>query len=280
MKTIPLFILLFFFVNFTFSQNVICSAQDKEAFKIKIIEIEALQKSNSGATMAAIGKTFLGIPYVSKTLEIGETEALVINLQGLDCTTFVENVMAFSLLLKNNKKSFDDFTETLETIRYKNGVIDGYSSRLHYFSEWITNNQFKGLITNITAEIGGTPLVKKVNFMSTHRDLYPFLKDDDANLKKIQVSENFLNSETLCMLPQDQIAANEHLIQSGDIIALTTSIKGLDITHTGIAIREEDGRIHLLHASSTGEVKVSEVPLVDYLKGIKRNTGIMVARVK
>ena len=114
--------------------------------------------------------------------------------------------------------------------------------------------------------------------MSTHRQLYPFLKDDDENLKKIQASENYLNSQELCILSQDQIRANEHLIKSGDIIALTTSIKGLDITHTGIATREKDGRIHLLHASTVGKVVVSKLPLVDYLKKIKHNTGIMVAR--
>jgi hypothetical protein len=79
-------------------------------------------------------------------------------------------------------------------------------------------------------------------------------------------------------LPQDQIEANENLIKNGDIIALTTAIPGLDITHTGIAIREKDGRIHLLHASSSGMVEISELPLADYLKKIKKNTGIMVAR--
>tara|TARA_R110002050_G_scaffold48356_3_gene112544 strand:+ start:115703 stop:116551 length:849 start_codon:yes stop_codon:yes gene_type:complete len=282
MKTILLFIIFFLIAHITFSQNVICSTQDKQVFEVKVKQISQLElkKADTGKTIAAIGKTFLGTPYVAKTLEVGETESLVINLQGLDCTTFVENVLAFSLISKDNKTDFDSFVKTIETIRYKNGILNGYSSRLHYFSEWIANNQFKGFITNITAQIGGTAISKEINFMSTHRDLYPFLKDNDENLKQIQASEKFLNSEALCILPQDQIAANEHLIQSGDIIALTTSIKGLDITHTGIATREKDSRIHLLHASSSGEVKVSELPLTDYLKGIKSNTGIMVARVK
>ena len=261
-------------------QNVICSTQDKEAFETKIKQISKFEKKGRGETMVAIGKTFLGTPYVAKTLEIGETESLVVNLHGLDCTTFVENVLAFTLLKQSDSTSFNQFTKTLETIRYKNGVINGYPSRLHYFTEWISNNQFKGIITDITAAIGGKVISKEINFMSTHRDLYPFLKDNDANLEKIKESENYLNNQEFCILPQNEIAANEHLIQSGDIIALTTSIKGLDITHTGIATREKDGRIHLLHASTSGEVKVSEEPLVDYLKGIKNNTGIMVTRVQ
>lgn len=260
------------------AQQITCSAQDKVAFEDKIIEIDGLLEKDLGQTMVSVGKTFLGTPYVAKTLEIGETETLVVNLHGLDCTTFVENVLAFSLLLKEEKTDFDSFTEHLETIRYKDGKLDGYASRLHYFSEWIANNEKKGLLTDITAETGGKEITKDINFMSTHRDLYPFLKDE-ANFQKIKESENFLNNQALCFLPQEEIEANELMIQSGDIIALTTSIKGLDITHTGIATRENDGRIHLLHASSTGEVKVSELPLVDYLKKIGKNTGIMIARV-
>lgn len=278
MKKLHLFGFLFLVISFSFAQQITCSPADKEAFENKTIEIDGLLEGDFGKTIVAIGKTFLGIPYVAKTLEIGTTESLIVNLQGLDCTTYLENVLAFSSLLKDGKSDFDSFTKTLKTIRYKNGILDGYASRLHYFSEWIANNQAKGLLKDITSEIGGTEITKGINFMSTHRDLYPFLKDD-ANFEKIKASENYLNNQSICILPQDQIAANEHLIQSGDIIALTTSITGLDITHTGIATREKDGRIHLLHASTgSNEVEVSELPLADYLKKIKKNTGIMVAR--
>jgi hypothetical protein len=278
MKTKTLFTFILLISNCTFAQQLVCSDQDKEAFLQKISEIKALKRENMSGTLVAVGKTFLGTPYVAKTLEIGVTESLVINFQGLDCTTFIENVFAFSLMLNKEQNSFDNFTTILETIRYKNGILNGYSSRLHYFSEWIANNQFKSLIKDITAEIGGTPIIKEINFMSTHRELYPFLKENDDNLEQIKASENYLNSQEICILSQDRIKANEHLIQSGDIIALTTSIKGLDITHTGIATREKDGRIHLLHASSSNGVEVSKLPLVDYLKDIKGNTGIVVAR--
>lgn len=270
---VPLFLILI--SNLAYSQQITCAPKDKQAFEDKIIVLKDLAEQD----IVAMGKTFLGTTYVAKTLEIGETETLVVNLQGLDCTTFIENVLAFSQLLKANKTSFDDFTKALETIRYKDGKLDGYASRLHYFSEWVADNEAKGLLTNITSEIGGSIVTKKIDFMSTHRELYPFLKDDDENFKKIQASENYLNNQEICILPQDQIEANEHLIKSGDIIALTTSINGLDVTHTGIATREKDGRIHLLHASTVGEVVVSKLPLVDYLKKIRSNTGIMVARV-
>ncbi|MBD3661602.1 MAG: DUF1460 domain-containing protein [Arenibacter algicola] len=278
MKKIVFNLMLLCLVQLGSAQNIVCSLQDKEAFHSKIISISDLDNQEIGTNMVAIGKTFIGTPYVAKTLEIGETESLVINLQGLDCTTFVENVLAFGLMLKNHKKDFGSYTHYLETIRYKDGALNGYASRLHYFSEWIANNEQKGLLKDMTSEIGGLESSKDINFMSTHRDLYPFLKDTD-NYNKIKSSEEFLKRQSICILPQDQIEGQEHLIQSGDIIALTTSIKGLDITHTGIATKEADGRIHLLHASTGSmKVEVSQLPLADYLKGIKSNTGIMVAR--
>lgn len=278
MKRLFSLLVLLFVMGNIYAQQITCSSADKEAFENKTIEIDGLLERDFGKTIVAIGKTFIGTPYVAKTLEVGTTESLVINLHGLDCTTYVENVLAFGFLLKDGKADFDDFAKALETIRYKDGNLDGYSSRLHYFSEWIANNESKGILKDITAEIGGTEITKEINFMSTHRDLYPFLKDD-ANFEKIKASENYLNNQAICILPQDQIAINEHLINTGDIIALTTSIKGLDITHTGIATREKDGRIHLLHASTgSNEVEVSKLPLAAYLKKIKKNTGIMVVR--
>lgn len=278
MKSILFLLIIFFGILSAPAQQITCSTADKEAFENKTIEIDGLLERDFGKTMVAVGKTFKGIPYVAKTLEIGEKESLVINLKELDCTTYVENVLAFSLLLKQGNSDFDNFTQTLEKIRYKDGKLDGYGSRLHYFTEWIRNNQQKGLLKDMTAEVGGIEIKKDINFMGTHRELYPFLKDDQ-NFEKILATEAALVTETFCYVPQDQIEATEHLIQTGDIIALATSINGLDVTHTGIATRESDGRIYLLHASTGSmEVEVSKLPLADYLKGIENNIGILVAR--
>lgn len=278
MKILLLHILLLGMSLNVFAQQITCSPADRKAITQKIEEIKGLQQSDFGETMVRVGKTFLKTPYVAKTLEIGDTETLVINLQGLDCTTFVENVLAFSMLLKQEKFDMDDFILNLKKIRYKDGIMDGYASRLHYFSEWIANTAKKGLVKDITGDIGGEEITKDIDFMSTHRDLYPFLADA-INFEKIKTSEDYLNHQPICVLAQQKIAENEHLIQSGDIIALATSINGLDVTHTGIASREKDGRIHLLHASTGSmEVEVSILPLADYLKKIKGNTGIMVAR--
>ncbi|MEJ1221613.1 N-acetylmuramoyl-L-alanine amidase-like domain-containing protein [Sediminicola sp. 1XM1-17] len=279
MKNTLFWIFLLLWFQPILSQEVVCSPKDRTAFEQKIAALQKVKvTADYGSLLATIGKTFLKVPYVAKTLEIGTTESLVVNLQGLDCTTYVENVMAFASMVRKGKTDFDTYLNTLEHIRYEHGKLDGYASRLHYFSQWIKDNENKGLVKDITADLGGLEISKEINFMGTHRHLYPFLKDD-TNFKKIQETEKHLNRQPLCILPQDKIAGSEHLIQTGDIIALTTNIKGLDITHTGFALRKADGRIHLLHASTGSmQVEVSELPLADYLKKIKGNTGIMVAR--
>jgi len=272
------FIVFFIAFQFASAQQISCSPKDAKAFSAKVSEIKELNQSNNfGEYLGEIGKTFLDIPYVAKTLEIGETESLVVNLHGLDCTTFVENVLAFGLIFKADSTDFYSFTKHLEKIRYRDGKLDGYGSRLHYFSDWIANNQKKGLVKNITADVGGKPLKKAINFMGTHRNLYPFLKND-KNFRKILQTEAELAKRELYVLAQDQIKTNEHLLKTGDILAFATSINGLDVTHTGFAIKH-NGRIHLLHASTgSNMVEISKLPLTDYIKKIKKNTGIMVAR--
>ena len=272
------FLMLLGFLTKIEAQQITCSTKDKSLFETKISVLEQTKASGLEDTIALVGQSFLGTPYVEKTLEVGDTETLVVNFGGLDCTTFVENVLAFSLMLKNQQQDFENFTENLETVRYRNGNLEGYPSRLHYFTEWIRNNEKKGLVKDITAELGGVELEKAINFMGTHRNLYPFLASDE-NYEAMLAVEKDIAEEKLCYLPQGQIEGKEHLIKSGDILALATSIKGLDVTHTGIAIHQPDGRLHLLHASSkNGEVEISELPLADYLKNIKSNIGIIVAR--
>ncbi|MDF0714658.1 DUF1460 domain-containing protein [Muricauda sp. 334s03] len=274
-KIVAVFLVL---ATYTSAQQITCSPEDKSLFEVKIADLERTKGTSLGDTIALVGQSFLGTPYVEKTLEVGDTETLVINFGGLDCTTFVENVLAFSLMLQNQQKDFENFTGNLETVRYRNGNLNGYPSRLHYFTEWIRNNEKKGLVKDITSELGGVELEKPINFMGTHRNLYPFLASDE-NYEAMLSVEKEIAKETLCYLPQDQIESKEQLIKSGDILALATSIKGLDVTHTGIAIHQPDGRLHLLHASSkNGEVEISELPLSDYLKNIKSNIGIIVAR--
>jgi hypothetical protein len=277
MRLLPTLILVILFSWHGIAQEIRCSPDNRKAVLMKITEIGGIANSSAGEELVAIGKTFLGTPYMARTLEGDGPEVLVVDLQGLDCTTFVENVLAFGLIRRENDPDFESFIQELERLRYRDGVLEGYASRLHYFTEWIADNAAKGLVENITPSLGGEIVPKELHFMTGHRSLYPALEDDSA-YEALLKTEKEISKKPLCVLPLETLKKNEAQLASGDIIALATSIEGLDVTHTGFAIRMPDNRIHLLHASSSGAVEISALPLVDYLKGIKNNTGVIVAR--
>jgi len=223
--------------------------------------------------------SFVGTPYAGKTLEINHDEQLVVNLHGLDCSTFIESVLAIALVSKMSAPSFLTYREMLQKIRYRNGIIEGYESRLHYFTDWIYDNEQKGVVTDITKELGGVPFDREINFMSTHPAAYIQLAADSARINKIVKIEKEISSRDYYFIPKENVATIEPQLEEGMIVAITTGIAGLDIAHVGFLVKV-NGRIHLLHASSdAGKVVVSDKPLADYLAGNKRQTGIMVVRV-
>lgn len=238
---------------------------------------ERLDTLPLGEIVARLGRTFVGTPYVAHTLEVDGPERLVINLRGLDCVTFVESTLAMARLIRAGSDDFEDFKRELARIRYRGGVIDGYTSRLHYFSDWIADGERKGLVFELADVLDAVPDPEPVDFMSSNPDAYRQLADP-SNLAAIRRVEAGLSSRPRRYVPQDRIAAVEDRIRNGDIIAATSTVRGLDVAHTGIAIWI-DGRLHLLHAPLVGKtVEISEVPLAERIQGLKGQDGIMVAR--
>ncbi|MEM6345027.1 MAG: N-acetylmuramoyl-L-alanine amidase-like domain-containing protein [Bacteroidota bacterium] len=229
--------------------------------------------------MIEVGKHFINTPYVEKTLEVTGDEPLVINLMGLDCTTYLETVITLSRLAKMNRLSRAEYEKELTYLRYRDGVRNSYPSRLHYFSDWIYENEQKGIIKDITKEAGGIVYPNKPSFMSSNPHYYPQLANQDF-IPLLQENEAAIKNRTYHYIPKAKVQEYEHNIQSGDIIAITISMANLDISHVGIAI-EYNGRIHLMHASSSGQkVLISERPLSDYLMAHKSQTGIMLCRMQ
>jgi hypothetical protein len=272
---------------FLFLFSIIISAQpiytqkDVEICRSKFVLAvdKNLSEKPIDEVVIAIGKSFLGTDYKAHTLEKGDEENLVINLTGLDCYTFLETSLTFARCIKKNETGFKEYQKELTNIRYRDGKINGYPSRLHYFSDWIYNTAKRGIVKDITEEIGGIPYENNVNFMSTHPDAYKQLKDNPEFVKEISKIEKEISARKYFYVPQDSISKVENKIENGDIIGITTNIPGLDISHTGITIRLDDGRIHLLHAPNVGQkVQISELPLTDYIKSHKNQTGIIIAR--
>jgi len=230
--------------------------------------------------IAEVGKSFTGTPYVAGTLdEYPNTEELVINITGLDCVTFVENALIFSRLIKSGKTDFDNYKKELELIRYRGGKNSGYSSRLHYFTDWIYDNEKKGIVKDITSDLGGVNIGKNIDFMTSHRNSYKQLQDNNNLMEEMHEVENNINSREIFYITVENISSVYDKLRTGDIVGITTSIGGLDIAHTGF-VYKEGGNTYLMHASlKNKKVEISASELQDYIMGNSKQTGIVVARV-
>ena len=241
---------------------------------------EHLKDKPINEVVVEIGKSFLGTEYLAKGLEADGDEQLIINLTGLDCTTLVENTLALSRCVKKGATSFDDYLAELQYIRYRDGIVDGYPSRLHYFSDWIINNIEKGVVEDETKELGGESIQFNLNFMSTHPDSYRQLNENPDLIPIIEMQEEEISLREYYYIPKEEFSSIEKCVRSGNIIAVATTVDGLDIGHVGIAVRMDDGRIHLLHAPNVDkDVQITEEPLADYLMKYKRHSGVIVLKV-
>lgn len=286
MKTGICILIIFFLITPCFSKQkniikdtgkVVYLQKDKEILELILKLFSTDNKTSTADLIVKVGSFFKETPYVAHTLET-EPEQLVVNLRELDCTTFAENCLAIARTIKSEAPSFEQFTRELQNIRYRNGVIDGYPSRIHYFSDWIFENNKNNLVKDISKEIANTPYPLIVNFMSTHPNSYVQLKNDSTLIPVFAAKEQEISTRKAYFIPEEKIAETESLLQNGDIAGITTNIKGLDMSHV-VILQRVNGRIHILHASTTAQkVILSEESLEDYLKKSKSATGIMVAR--
>lgn len=254
-------------------------AKDEKIFKELLRTLNKIEslKGSPSQLIIEIGRLFLGKPYQSGTLEKNRDDCVLVNLRVFDCVTFIENVLALFWLLRSQNRSFKSFQKILQKIRYRDGRLKGYPSRLHYFSDWIYDNQKKRFLRDITSEIGGKPFKKPIHYMTSHSDLYPALKDP-AIFQAIKSVENRISRRVLFFIPKKKVRQFEDRLGDGDLIAITTHKKGLDVEHAGLAVRM-NRRIYLLHASSNeGKVVLSKKTLDRYLTESRNSSGLMVAR--
>ena len=224
-----------------------------------------------------IGHFFLGTPYKEGILEVPGKEKLIVNLSSFDCTTFVETVLALTRCSVQGKITTDEFRKTLKFIRYRHGTIAGYSSRLHYFTDWLRDNEKKKILQNISCCFDAQSWRKEINHMTAHRTSYPALKIENEFQKMLLIEKN-ISRKVFHIIGKDKVNRGKTQIKNGDIIAFTTDQEGLDVAHTGFACWQKKN-LHLLHASGKeGGVVISKKTLVSYLKSNKKFTGIIVAR--
>ena len=235
---------------------------------------------NGDGISQAIGVIFTTSPQA--IVLFVELIVVIIQIAHPNRTVSDSSISALSLpSASGNKMSESDFAANLQRIRYREGKIDGYTSRLHYTSDWINNGVRGGFMEDVTA--ANSPYTQKLSlsYMSSHPELYKHLSNSPENVTKMAEYEKALSGQEIHWLPKDKLPVNGlPWIKSGDIIVLTTNIPGLDTAHMGIAIYVKD-TLCLLHASSSrGKVLVDKLALSRLLDRNKKWTGIRVIRMK
>ncbi len=245
-----------------------------------LIEASALKSPSPNELVSFIGQKFIATPYAAGTLE-GTPETLTVNLDSMDCTTFMETVAAMALTIEESRNSWQDFLYNLERIRYRQGRTDGYASRLHYISDWIVDNTHRGTIQEVTDRLKGSAYqVKTLDYMTSHRNAYPALADS-AEYARMKSVETGYRSHRFPYIKSAALMSNgaKDILRDGDIIAFTTKTDGLDVSHIGIILMD-NGTPRLLHASSkAGKVIVDPRPLSEYLQKNRSITGGRIIRL-
>ena len=259
--------------------SVFADEQDRASIEKWLQEAVSLSKDSCRTLHFA--KKMLGVPYVAGTLDGNEEEQLVVLVDSLDCTTFVETVLAFCIADKRGERDYEGFKKALTQIRYRDGILNGYTSRLHYFSDWICNNEQMGFVKECTSETAcSLPKELWLDFMTTHVDSYLPMKKNPALVKELASHEKNWQGTVVSYIPKEKLNLSPEglKIKDGDVLALVTNIKGLDVVHVGFAFWK-DNQLHLLHASSSAK-KVIEDPKTQYesSKNTKAHIGVRAIR--
>ena len=239
-----------------------------------------------GPAAVRVGELAVGSPYVPYTLEeylrnggSPLQEPLSVSLAHFDCVTLVESCLAIARLARGGEApTWMRFGQTIEQMRYRGGRRTGYTSRLHYFSEWISDGEKRGLLQDLSEELGGTADNRQLRFMSEHREQYPALRNDRL-VDDIKEIERRISRTPRYVVALERIPRISSRIETGDVLGFATRISGLDVTHTAFAYRDKQGDLRVLHAPlSGGVVEITRATLPEYVGAIRRSTGILVAR--
>src|SRR5256714_1480747 len=239
-----------------------------------------------GERTAAVGRGLVGTRYKSFTLEIdNRIEAPSANFQGMDCWTFYEIALGFARMLNEPEENWtpEQLLHHIELDRYRGGHCTGeYLSRLHYLEDWLADNDRRGLVEDLTRDLGGTGVPHSAREMTVGWRHYRYLAHNKSLLGPLGQMEARVSSRPLYQIPKSRVASIEPKLRSGDIIGII-SRDGRSLystSHVGLALRQPDGSLHFMHASSPrnyGKVVIDST-LSSYLARYRTDSGILVAR--
>ena len=275
-------ILFIYIIGFIACMDASAQVTFQHADSVMVCQL--LAKAPQEANTLWFARQFLGVPYVAATLEVNNDERLVVNTRQLDCTTLVETATALALCVQRGQRSWNNYLSVLKMLRYRQGRLEGYTSRLHYFSDWIRDKEQMGIVFEVQKPYTVFSAVQRVkaSYMSTHPKNYRALREHPEWISIIRQQEQSLTGCVRRFIPKSAIRNTRllrHSIHDGDIIAITCNKPGLEIAHLGFAVWQKDG-LHLLNASQLHKRVVEEpMTLYQYLQKHPSHTGIRVVRL-
>ncbi len=284
--------LVFFCVNAgltdgaTLPFGTVFKGRDKFDYLVAEARANDWKSLRIGDRTAAVGHALVGTRYKSFTLEIDDRiEAPSANFYGMDCWTFFEISLGFARMLKDPEVEWtpERLLGYIELDRYRGGECTGeYLSRLHYLEDWLADNDRRGLVSDLTRQLGGVRANHAAHEMTYGWRHYRYLKANPSLLKPLGRMEANVSARPLYQIPKNRVAGIESKLKSGDIIGIVSRDRpGLYSTsHVGLAYRTNDGVLHFMHASSPrnhGKVVVDS-RLSSYLARYRSDSGILVAR--
>ncbi len=219
---------------------------------------EAFRIPHEGERIQFLSEYFVGVPYAESTL-VGShaiSEVLVIDLERVDCMTFIEYLEAMRL-----SSSFSDFVGHLRKVRYRGGIVD-YARRNHFFTDWKEYND--DITEDVTDYIGGTRTERLEKVLNVREDGTALLPGIDPVARRISyIPSARIDGDALANL------------MSGDYIGIYSNQPALDVSHTGIVVKKGNA-VFLRHASSQPIYKcVVDEELREY---VLTKPGILVFR--
>lgn len=220
-----------------------------EQFARQLIQ-EAAALSSIPRRIDLISARLLGLPYIVHPLIGSATvpEQMTARLDGFDCVTFVETVLALA-----TSRSVERFVERLRELRYASGQVN-WHHRLHYMTEWSAANIQRGFLKDMTLGEGAIPCTRQLSYIAG-------LPPRTAHFR---------------YFPKTAFEYTSRWLTDGDLIFFVSQNRHLDTYHVGLLVRR--GETLLLRHARHMRHRVYEQPLAEFLR-VSKTPGFIINRV-
>jgi hypothetical protein len=222
---------------------------------VDAIHLSIAEEKTVAGRLEKIAHRFLGNPYLPESLVGGpdHRERLVVDFEAFDCITFIETALALS-----RSRSKKGFLTELRRTRYRDGRVD-WSSRHHFFINWLRHNEKRGAIKIRTRGAGSRSIEARLGWIEA--------------LPERRVRFH--------VVPKNHIRLALPRLANGSIVAFASVRAKLDFFHTGLLFYRSPQLSSvedlMLYQARLAAGKVIAQPLTDFLKQ-ERMRGIAFAQ--